>query len=157
MLKRVVVGVEAKACIPRRRQFQPRRNIANKIGLFFCGFLVVTPLFDASAKPVKRRDGGECDSVGTARKDATQDGKKVNCLFDTCTFEKCDTKGDKIGKCHTVIQHSNARDCKPVAKPNVLKPNAGTFQGTQPQVFTPVQPKVRKPNTSTFQRKQKIQ
>ncbi len=41
----------------------------NKIGLFLFGFLVVTPLLDASAAKVKRADGGKCDSVGTARKD----------------------------------------------------------------------------------------
>ena len=42
-------------------------------------------------------------------------------------------------------------------KPKSRKPNAGTFQGNQPQVLTPVQPKVLKPNTGTFQGKQKVQ
>ncbi|MHA1547029.1 MAG: hypothetical protein ACTSUY_11510 [Alphaproteobacteria bacterium] len=106
----------------------------NTFGLFICGILVVAPFFDASAAPVKRRDGQACASTGTARKDATQDGKKINCLFDTCTYTKCKETDGKIDttKCSTVTEHSNARDCKPVKSTPISGRPGSVFILTRP-------------------------
>lgn len=129
----------------------------NKIGLFFCVFLVVTPLFDASAKDVIRKDGKICANPGTARKDATQDGKKINCLFDTCSVTKCATKGGKIDttKCSTVIEHSNPRDCKDVVSTPSSGQPGGVFIPTGPggSQLAPTKDKPRiPPIMGTFQK-----
>jgi len=112
------------------------------IGLFIFSFLVVTPLLDASAVPVSR-DGTKCEKNSTARKDATQDGKKINCLFDTCSYPKCEEKDGKIDltSCKTVTEHTNARDCKP-AKGRVI--NKDKLQGNSSGTIA-APPQIKKP------------
>jgi hypothetical protein len=90
------------------------------LGLFIFGCLVVTPLLDASAAKMNRAGTQECDGATTGRKDAVQDGKKVNCLFDTCTYTvQCNETIDGklvVKKCtHVEYDGATARDCKPVA------------------------------------------
>lgn len=70
---------------------------------------------DASAKPV-RSNGQACDSTGTGRKTGTDEqGNKLDCLWDTCTFSECSTNGT-ISNCVQKTEYSNARDCKAAAK-----------------------------------------
>lgn len=77
--------------------------------------MICVPLAAASAAP-KRADGGQCDSVGTARKDGKdQSGNTVNCLWDTCTYTQCDTSGGTVSNCVKKTEYSNARDCKAAA------------------------------------------
>jgi hypothetical protein len=71
--------------------------------------LAFTTLSDA--KP-RRSDGGACDSTGTARREGKDDqGNKLDCLWDTCTYNACDGSGTHI-TCVTKTEYSNARDCK---------------------------------------------
>jgi hypothetical protein len=82
-------------------------------------FLVLIPLSDGNAKP-KRPDGGACDTTGTERKTGTDDqGNKLDCLWDTCTYTKCNTSGGQISGCEKRTDYSNARDCKAVAKSGI--------------------------------------
>lgn len=70
----------------------------------------------SEAKP-KRADGGACESTSTARKTGTDDqGNKLDCLWDTCTFTQCNTSGGQISGCVQKTEYSNARDCKAAAK-----------------------------------------
>jgi hypothetical protein len=84
---------------------------------FTIGTLMVLALAGfADAKP-KRADGGACDSTGSARKTGTDDqGNKVDCLWDTCTFTECGTSGGEISGCVKKTEYSNARDCKAAAR-----------------------------------------
>ncbi len=78
--------------------------------------LALTGLSDA--KP-RRSDGGACDTTGTARKTgADQQGNKLDCLWDTCTFTECSTSGGQISNCVQKTEYSNARDCK-AARPAI--------------------------------------
>ncbi len=75
--------------------------------------LALTGLSDA--KP-KRSNGGTCNSTGTQRKTGTDDqGNKLDCLWDTCTFTECGTSGGEISGCVKKTEFSNARDCKAAA------------------------------------------
>lgn len=87
-------------------------------------------LIIAAATPagaVKKSSGGiTCSSTGTERRDGKdQDGNKVNCLFDFCTYTQCSTSGGKIGNCVRKTEYSNARDCKAAARtgPGARVPN----------------------------------
>ena len=67
---------------------------------------------EAIAAP-KRSNGGTCDSTGTGRKTGTDDqGNKVDCMWDTCTFTECSTSGSTVSNCVKKTEYSNARDCK---------------------------------------------
>lgn len=80
------------------------------------GVFAVTALPVAEAKPV-RSNGAACDSIGTARKTGTdQNGNKLDCLWDTCTFSECSTSGGTVSNCVQKTEYSNARDCKAAAK-----------------------------------------
>jgi hypothetical protein len=75
--------------------------------------LALTGLADAVPK---RSNGGSCDTTGTARKSGTDDqGNKLDCLWDTCTFTECGTSGGEISGCVKKTEYSNARDCKAAA------------------------------------------
>ena len=75
--------------------------------------LAMTSLADA--KP-KRADGGACDTTGTERREGKdQQGNKLDCLWDTCTFTECNTSGGQISGCVQKTEFSNARDCKAAA------------------------------------------
>ena len=88
----------------------------NRTGLLIFALLVLVPVLDASAKP-RRSDGGSCDSTGTGRKTGTDDqGNKLDCLWDTCTFTQCSTSGGSISNCVQKTEYSNARDCKAAAR-----------------------------------------
>jgi hypothetical protein len=81
--------------------------------------LIFVSASESDAKP-KRSDGGACDTTGTARREGKDDqGNKLDCLWDTCTFSKCDTSGDSINGCKQVTEYSNARDCKAAAKSGI--------------------------------------
>jgi hypothetical protein len=72
-------------------------------------------VMESDAKP-RRSDGGACDSTGTGRKQGKDDqGNKVDCMWDTCTFTQCDTSGGSISNCVQKTEYSNPRDCKPAA------------------------------------------
>ena len=69
------------------------------------------------ADALKRANGGSCDSVGTGRKTGTDDqGNKLDCLWDTCTYTQCNTSGGQISGCVQKTEYSNARDCKAAAR-----------------------------------------
>jgi hypothetical protein len=75
--------------------------------------LALTSLADAVPK---RSNGGSCDTTGTARKTGADDqGNKLDCLWDTCTFTECNTSGGQISGCVQKTEYSNARDCKAAA------------------------------------------
>ena len=86
-----------------------------RLAFVFCAVLVLAMTSLADAKP-KRSNGGTCDSTGTARKTGTDDqGNKLDCLWDTCTFTECNTAGGQISGCVQKTEFSNARDCKAAA------------------------------------------
>jgi len=65
----------------------------------------------------KSATGKTCESSGTERRDGKDDqGNKVNCLFDTCTYSECSTSGGQISNCVRKTEYSNARDCKAAAR-----------------------------------------
>ncbi len=73
--------------------------------------LLVTAAGTVDAKPV-RSNGGACDSTGTARRTGQdQNGNKMNCLWDTCTYSECSTSGGTIGNCVQKTEYSNPTDC----------------------------------------------
>jgi hypothetical protein len=75
--------------------------------------LAFTAIADAAPK---RSNGGACDSTSTARKEGKDDqGNKLDCLWDTCTFTECNTSGGQISGCAQKTEYSNARDCKAAA------------------------------------------
>jgi hypothetical protein len=77
------------------------------------GLLVVSQwaVTEALAEPKTSSTGVACNSTGTARKDGKdQDGNKVNCLWDTCTY--CGTTSGQIDCSRQVTEYSNPRDCK---------------------------------------------
>jgi hypothetical protein len=122
------------------------------IGLFIFGCLVVTPLLDASSAAKKNRAGtAECEGGGgTGRKDAVLDGKKVNCLFDTCTYtERCDETIDGkivVKRCQkTEYDGASARECKPV-KGRVI--NKQKLQGNSSGTIA-APPQIKKPRFPT--------
>ena len=74
----------------------------------------------ASDAAPKRADGGKCGSTGTGRKTGTDDqGNKMDCLWDTCTFTTCDTSGAAVSNCVKKTEYSNARDCKAAAQSGI--------------------------------------
>ena len=90
-----------------------------KQAVIFCILAMATTASVSEARP-KRSDGGSCDSVGTARKTGTDEqGNKLDCLWDTCTFTQCNTSGGQISGCVQKTEYSNARDCKAAAKPGI--------------------------------------
>lgn len=75
--------------------------------------LSLSTISDASAA-AKSSGGIACNSTGTARKDGKdQDGNKVNCQWDTCTF--CGTVNGVIDCSHQVTEYSNPSDCHAAA------------------------------------------
>lgn len=75
--------------------------------------LLLLALNSNALAEIKRANGGSCDTVGTERRDGKdQDGNKVNCLFDSCTYTECSTSGGAITNCVKKTEYSNARDCK---------------------------------------------
>ena len=101
------------------------------VALALAGAFVFTalPMADAFAKP-KRSNGGTCDSTGTARKTGTdQDGNKLDCLWDTCTFSECSTSGGTVSNCVQKTEYSNARDCKAAASSGVKGTKSPAIKG----------------------------
>ncbi len=87
--------------------------------ILFCILAIAATANVSEARP-KRSDGGSCDSVGTARKTGTDEqGNKLDCLWDTCTFTQCSTSGGQISNCVQKTEYSNARDCKAAARPGI--------------------------------------
>ena len=81
----------------------------------FSTLIVLAFTILADAVP-KRSNGGQCDTTGTQRKTGTDDqGNKLDCLWDTCTFTECGTSGGEISSCVKKTEFSNARDCKAAA------------------------------------------
>jgi hypothetical protein len=84
---------------------------------FIFGTLIVLAFTTLSDAQPRRADGGACGSTGTARKTGTDDqGNKLDCLWDTCTYSECGTGGGQISNCVTKTEYSNARDCKAAAR-----------------------------------------
>lgn len=68
---------------------------------------------DAPAAPKTSAGGVPCITSGTARKvGQDQDGNKLDCLWDTCTY--C-AVGNSINCSKLTTEYSNARDCHAVA------------------------------------------
>jgi hypothetical protein len=87
-----------------------------KTAIALLGALMLLGSAAASDAAPKRPDGGACDSTGTARKTGKdQQGNKLDCLWDTCTYTQCDTSGGTISGCVQKTDYSNARDCKAAA------------------------------------------
>ena len=86
--------------------------------------LVVLPVFDASAAPIRRPDGGTCDSTGTTTRNGTdQDGNRVSCTWDYCTYSDCSTSGGSINSCVRKTTYSNPRNCQAASsRPNISRP-----------------------------------
>lgn len=73
--------------------------------------LLLVQSSNSFAVPV-RSNGGACDSTGSARRDGKdQNGNKVNCLFDSCTYTECGTSGGTISNCVKKTEYSNPTDC----------------------------------------------
>ena len=76
--------------------------------------LLLLALNSNALAEIKRANGGSCDTVGTERRDGKdQDGNKVNCEWDTCTY--CGTTSGVIDCRIQLTEYSNPRDCKPAA------------------------------------------
>ncbi len=91
-----------------------------KTAIAILGALMVLGSVGVSEAKPKRADGGQCDSTGTGRKTGKDEqGNKMDCLWDTCTFTQCDTSGGTVSNCVKKTEYSNARDCKAVAKGGV--------------------------------------
>jgi hypothetical protein len=81
-----------------------------------CMVMIAASAMPAGAAP-KSSTGKTCESTGTERRDGKDDqGNKVNCLFDTCTYSECSTSGGQISNCVRKTEYSNARDCKAAAR-----------------------------------------
>jgi hypothetical protein len=81
------------------------------------GILTLMAVTGVSDAQPRRADGGACGSTGTARKTGTdQQGNKLDCLWDTCTFTECGSSGGQISNCVQKTEYSNARDCKAAAR-----------------------------------------
>jgi hypothetical protein len=64
------------------------------------GILTLMAVTGVSDAQPRRADGGACGSTGTARKTGTdQQGNKLDCLWDTCTFTECSSSGGQISNC----------------------------------------------------------
>lgn len=62
----------------------------------------------------KSSGGIACNSTGTARKDGKdQDGNKMNCQWDTCTY--CGTTQGVIDCSKQITEYSNPTDCHAAA------------------------------------------
>ena len=103
-----------------------------RLAFVFGAVLVFAMTSLADAKP-KRSNGGTCDSTGTQRKTGTDDqGNKLDCLWDTCTFTECNTSGGQISGCVQKTEFSNARDCKAAARTGIKGPKIkGLNNGTK--------------------------
>ena len=123
--------------------------------LILATILVAAGANDTLAKPKTSAGGQACISSGTARKVGTdQDGNKLDCLWDTCTY--CSV-GSSINCSKLTTEYSNARDCHSVrassaaagagisAIPNGgLKLNPGAPPGVKPRPRPIMPPIVRK-------------
>jgi hypothetical protein len=85
--------------------------------LIVCMMLLAFIGVPATAAPKTSSNGTACETTGTARKDGKDDqGNKVNCLWDTCTFLECGTSGGQISNCVRKTEYSNPSDCHAAAK-----------------------------------------
>jgi hypothetical protein len=104
--------------------------------LLLCAALAALPATDAFAVP-KASGGQTCESTGTARKDGKDDqGHKVNCLWDTCTYTECSTSGGQISNCVRKTEYSNPSDCHAALSTGVknklpMLKNGGTMKKLQ--------------------------
>jgi len=114
-----MVCVEVVVCIPRRRQFQHWRNIVNKIGLFFCGFLVVSITNPALAAPIVTT---EC-TTAKGSYPTKQGGKSYTCKSKkTCKTTTCKSVG---GISCTIATTNTLSDCtETVSTPNSGRPGS---------------------------------
>lgn len=83
--------------------------------------LVISVLFatNASAVPTRSDGGGKCDKTGTARKvGKDEQGNSLDCKWQTCTYQKCNTTNNKLSGCRTITEYSEPTDCKPARKLN---------------------------------------
>ncbi|WP_133122852.1 hypothetical protein [Zhengella mangrovi] len=109
-------------------------------GFALAGLFSVLLVSAAGAVPVRSDGGGKCDSTGTERRTGKdQDGNKLDCKWDTCTYTKCSTDQNQISQCVKKTEYSNPRDCKSVSG-KVL--NKDRFQTEAPQSHAP---KVKSP------------
>jgi hypothetical protein len=84
--------------------------------IFVFGSIIVLAFTSLADAAPKRSNGGACDSTGTARREGKdQQGNKLDCLWDTCTFTECNSGGGEISGCAQKTEYSNARDCKAAA------------------------------------------
>lgn len=121
--------------------------------IVLAALLIPSVAGDALAEPKTSAGGNTCISTGTARKVGTdQDGNKLDCLWDTCTY--CSV-GTSINCTKLTTEYSNARDCHPArmgsaagagisAIPNGgLKLNPGPPPGVRPKprpILPPIAP-----------------
>ena len=96
-----------------------------KLASILLGTMVLLVLSSDALAEVKRANGGACESVGTARRDAKDGNKLVNCQFDTCTYSECNAAGSTISGCVTKTEYSNATDCHAarVVNQSIINPN----------------------------------
>ena len=108
---------------------------------------------EVSAEP-RRSNGAACDSTGTARKDGKdQNGNKMNCQWDTCTYTECSTGSGSISNCVKKTEYSNPTDCHAASatthgNQSVMPRNGGLMQ-LQP---TPGKPPVHRPPAGAVNR-----
>jgi hypothetical protein len=78
---------------------------------FLLALPLAVPAGDAGARP-KRADGGQCDTVGTERRNGRDEqGNTVSCTWDSCTYSECSTTGGQVSNCVKKTEYSNPRDC----------------------------------------------
>lgn len=83
---------------------------------FVFGAIAVLAMTSLSDAAPKRCNGGTCDSTGTSPRTGTDDqGNKLDCLWDNCTFTECNTSGGQISGCVQKTEYSNARSGKAAA------------------------------------------
>ena len=85
-----------------------------KWGFVVLGLVVLSTSMVTDALAVQKSSGGvACNSTGTARKDGKdQDGNKLNCQWDTCTY--CGTTNGTIDCSKQITEYSNPTDCHAV-------------------------------------------
>jgi hypothetical protein len=102
--------------------------------LALCALLLFGTTLLAAADSKQSSTGVSCNSTGTARKDGKdQDGNKMNCSWDTCTY--CGTTSGTIDCSKQITEYSNPTDCHSVA--STVRPNGGGVLNHSPITTTP--------------------
>ena len=108
-----------------------------------CALLLAATTSSAMAE-AKSSGGVTCNSSGTARKDGKdQNGNKMNCKWDTCTF--CGTTSGVIDCTKQVTEYSNPTDCHAAAK--IQRPGGVTILNRSPITTPPSTQITTRPST----------